>query len=442
MASLKMFSVLIIVCYLFQAAQCAFLAFAPGSHRDIPPANFSLLEETESLAIASGNTTGLSLEIGRRGGRGPARTDYDCTVRLLPKRIRQQMHLHSFYQYYAHAYGVPIISSRNVDRRAIVRACYVVRFALADRKDIRDWLHDRYGRAGIIAERERTTDIPEHSYLPDWWNQRARGLGATLDKPISTGGEENILCRPTDRYYGGGRGEDIFLHEFAHAIHNLGVTGAIPNFDRRIRSLYNRRKYGSDTRWKNTYYLSTDRELFAEGVTSYFDVNTETWNGQANGIHNHVNTRKELKSYDRELYDLVREVFPCENKFLDRCSALRGKTPRPFRMNCDGKGGGVTPTISPKPKPKTTTRPTPPLPTTSQNGCVDKSVHCKTWAAKSYCTGRYNDYMKKNCRKSCDCCSPLPRKNIQNYCKNYATKQNCNKYSYVKKACKYICNSC
>ena len=68
----------------------------------------------------------------------------------------------------------------------------------------------------------------------------------------------------------------------------------------------------------------TDREFFAEGVTSYFDVNTETSNGRPNGIHNHVNTREELKSYDRDLYNLVQEVFPCGNKFLDRCSAVRG----------------------------------------------------------------------------------------------------------------------
>ena len=31
----------------------------------LAPANFSLLEETETLAIASGNTTGLSLQIGK-----------------------------------------------------------------------------------------------------------------------------------------------------------------------------------------------------------------------------------------------------------------------------------------------------------------------------------------------------------------------------------------
>ena len=118
----------------------------------------------------------IKLLLGRQGGRGLARADYDCTVKSLPNEIRRQMRLHHFYKQYAHAYGVPIIASVKVARAAIERACYVVRFALADRKDIRDWLHDRYGRAGIIAESERTTDIPEHSYLPNWWNQRARGV--------------------------------------------------------------------------------------------------------------------------------------------------------------------------------------------------------------------------------------------------------------------------
>ena len=244
-------------------------------------------------------------------------------MRPLPPSIRRKMRLHPFYQKYAHAYGVPIISSNRVPDAAIIRACYVVRFALADRQDVRNWLHDRYGRAGVIAESERTTDIPEHSYLPNWWNTRARGLGATLHKPISTTAEENILCYPTDRWYGGGRGEDIFLHEFAHAIHNLGITGAIPDFDRRIRNLFNRRK--QDGRWARTYFMSTDREFFAEGVTSYFNVNTETYDGRPNGIHNHVNTRKELQAYDAELYNLVKEVFPCGNTFLGRCSAKSGK---------------------------------------------------------------------------------------------------------------------
>ena len=60
-----------------------------------------------------------------------------------------------------------------------------------------------------------TTSIPEHRWLGPSWDQRARGLGGTLAIPISTGGEENLLCwRNRDRY----PNEDIFLHEFSHGI--------------------------------------------------------------------------------------------------------------------------------------------------------------------------------------------------------------------------------
>ena len=50
--------------------------------------------------------------------------------------------------------------------------------------------------------------------MPSWWNQRARGLGAMVGVPISTGGEENLRCLSSDRY----RGDDIFFHEASHSV--------------------------------------------------------------------------------------------------------------------------------------------------------------------------------------------------------------------------------
>lgn len=137
----------------------------------------------------------------------------------IPQALRRY-DLSMFYRKYTHAYGIPVISSQRVSDRALQRACYVVRFMLADRKDIRDAIYDHYGRVGVIGVNEETTDIPEHSWLDPWWNWRARGLGGTLGTPISTVGEENLLClNPAkDRYFR----EDIFVHEFSHAIHEVG----------------------------------------------------------------------------------------------------------------------------------------------------------------------------------------------------------------------------
>ena len=104
----------------------------------------------------------------------------------VPSRVRSEYRLNNFYRKYLHAYGIPIISSGRAQDAALRRACYVVVFLLADRQDIRTWFYRRYGRAGVIASSEGVTHIPEHSWLPSWWNQRARGLGATITHPIST----------------------------------------------------------------------------------------------------------------------------------------------------------------------------------------------------------------------------------------------------------------
>ena len=38
------------------------------------------------------------------------------------------------------------------------------------------------------------------------------------------------------------------------------------------------------------------------------------------------------------------------------------------------------------------------------SGCADKNSNCARWANSGYCTGRYENYMKTNCAKSCKQC--------------------------------------
>ena len=72
------------------------------------------------------------------------------------------------------------IGSRSLPDSALQRACYVVRFLLADRYDLRNTYYKTYGRFAVMSENEVTLDIPEHSDLEEFYNTRARGLGATL----------------------------------------------------------------------------------------------------------------------------------------------------------------------------------------------------------------------------------------------------------------------
>jgi len=339
---------------------------------------------------------------------------------------------YNHYQKYTHAYGIPIVSTNRVSNAGLNRACYVVRFLLADRPRLRQSLYKNYGRLGIMAENEGTTTIPEHRHLGSWWDTRARGLGGTLSIPISTGGEENLLCRSSDRY----RREDIFLHEFSHGISEVAIRGGgIPGYFARLQRAYNSAKYRG--LWRNTYAMSTVQEYFAEGVQSYFEVND--YAARPNGVHGPVNTRSKLRNYDITLYNLVREVFPCGNIIHDRCK--RG-TPPSFRMNCDGSKPVVT--VAPPKVTTTTTTQSTKKPDGGNKDCVDKNKSCGGWARYGYC--KSNAYVKTNCKKSCKSCDNSSCKDNNKWCNSWNGKGYCNSnsqhYNYMIKNCKKACSLC
>ncbi|PIK56731.1 hypothetical protein BSL78_06373 [Apostichopus japonicus] len=278
---------------------------------------YSRLEETDPNS---------PLEV--RGDRpGQANEQSRCDVITgVPNDVRSALRLSSFYSKYTHAYNIPVLGSFRVSDRALQRACYVVRFLLADRPDLRQAMYAKYGRVAIMATNEVTQNIPEHSFLPPFWNTRARGLGGTLQIPVSTGAEENVLCLRSDGYR-----EDIFLHEFAHGIHKIALTTAVAGFNSRLTNAYNSaRRRGL---WQNTYADDTVDEYFAEGVQSFFNVESPP----VFGIHNDIDTREELAAYDPTLYNLIREAFPCMNNIVDRCQNQGQISSQPLRMNCAGQ---------------------------------------------------------------------------------------------------------
>nr|KAG5690278.1 hypothetical protein BaRGS_018630 [Batillaria attramentaria] len=170
---------------------------------------------------------------------------------------------------------------------------------LADRADIRQSFYSLSGRVAIMAKSEVTTSIPEHSNLDPYWNTRARGMGATAAQPISTGAEENVLCYGyPDKYR-----EDIFMHELAHGLDNLGATYVIPNWKNRLQQTFDHAV--SRGLWADTYAGSNPTEYFV-------------------GISNEINLQSELRTYDPELFNLLLEVFPCNNHYIKRCDKSRG----------------------------------------------------------------------------------------------------------------------
>jgi len=144
---------------------------------------------------------------------------------------------------------------------------------------------------------ELTTDIPEHSFLDsDFWDERARGLGATTWVPVGSSAEENLLCEPEDRYLG----EDITIHEFAHSLMLLGFTQVDSSFDSELTTLYDAAKSAGS--WGASHYAMTNyEEYFAEGVQSHFDANQA-----ASGAPTSL---QQLKEVDPDLHSFLSRFF-------------------------------------------------------------------------------------------------------------------------------------
>jgi alpha-glucosidase len=208
--------------------------------------------------------------------------------------------LDPFYEKYADAKGIAVISSKNVPDEALVMAAELILHVLANRADLHRVLIASNARIVVIGKREATTDVPEYSNLKpkDHWDNRTRGLGGNQ---TTSCGEENLLGYEDDRYCG----ESILIHEFAHTVHGLAMRIVDEGFDDRLKTLYE--KAMAKGLWKQTYAATNHHEYWAEGVQSYFDCNLEA--EPPDGIHNHVRTRQELQKYDPDLFKLIDEVF-------------------------------------------------------------------------------------------------------------------------------------
>ena len=214
-----------------------------------------------------------------------------------PESLRQ-----GFYTKSVTFQGMPILASAKVDDRALftIKATFTKMLARVPKGTMKA-LVDAKCHYSIIGKDEGQTDLPEYADLrndPNMdWNKRARGLGGQF----CSGGEENILELPDDRY----KGESIFIHEFAHTLDEFGFSKVDPSFSKDVADAYRLAK--AEGLWKDTYAMSNKAEYFAEGVQSYFDCNRVAT--PPNGIHNAIGNRARLQWYDPRLFAVIDRGF-------------------------------------------------------------------------------------------------------------------------------------
>ncbi|UCD74260.1 MAG: hypothetical protein JSV91_10765 [Phycisphaerales bacterium] len=239
---------------------------------------------------------------GQAGGTAPTPAASAGGLRVEPitDEVWSAFELDPFYRKMVNLAGLPVIGSARVNDYALLEGAYLIGRMLGDRDDLRRVLIERRIRVVIMAYNEYTTDIPEHSDLDpaEFWDRRARGLGATLVRPAISGAEENLLGYPGDHY----AAECILIHEFAHTMHEIALAAVDPTFDERLAAAYEAAIAAG--LWQGTYAATNRSEYWAEGVQGWFDTNR-----QNDDQHNHVDTRVELRTYDPALAELLAEIY-------------------------------------------------------------------------------------------------------------------------------------
>lgn len=154
-------------------------------------------------------------------------------------------------------------------------------------------------------------DVPEHrmGYL---LSQRVvDGLGGDFDNPVASVAECNLARLTAGRYLTRYPNELVFVHEFAHSIHQAGIDH-LPNqkLARRLRETFaNAERLDL---WPGTYGMLDVSEYFATITSIWFNAQAEGVNGAWDGIRGPVNTRDEMREYDPMAWKLMADIYPAK----------------------------------------------------------------------------------------------------------------------------------
>lgn len=237
----------------------------------------------------------LALAVALAGAAAPE------PVRDVPEPVRRRLSLSPRHVKWLDAEGFAVVGSAQVADAALREAKQVVTAMLSARPGALKRLGATTAvRLVVMAPSELTTDVPEHADLTpkDFWDRRARGLGATVARPAISCAEENLLGEPGDPY----ATESICVHEFAHVIADFVAPTQVKGFAAKLEAIYERAK--AKGTWRGTYAMQNPGEYWAEGVQSWFDTNRHD-----DPEHGRIDTRAEVQAEDPALAALITEVL-------------------------------------------------------------------------------------------------------------------------------------
>ncbi len=206
-----------------------------------------------------------------------------------------------WFAHYSQTRGIPVVGSAGVDAATLAIARRTLSRMLATApNDVARRLRRAKFRVVVSARGEPVTAIPavRDRLGADAASRYWAGFGATRGWPLCVANEANLADGQGD--------ENILVYSLATSIAELALEPARRSFGaQRDRAYAHALTSGL---WANSYARATVDTYWGEGVQSYFNANREGGRN-GDGIHGHVNTRRELKAHDPQLYRLIEDAF-------------------------------------------------------------------------------------------------------------------------------------
>jgi alpha-glucosidase len=216
----------------------------------------------------------------------------------------------NFYKKFKVAEGLIIKGSGSIEDASLITAASTINKMLSKRPDIRMRMISNGASVAVIAKNESYCDIPEATNLRKKQTFDGRnfceicGGGGVVGRPITTVCEDNLLKTKKDPYFGQ---EDILTHEFAHAIHLLGMNQLDKD---KITIFYSEAKakgiFEKNSLHQSTYMMVNEQEFFACLSAAWFGVH----NRNSPNVSQELVNRDSIKEKLPDMYEFMKTIYP------------------------------------------------------------------------------------------------------------------------------------
>jgi len=227
---------------------------------------------------------------------------------------KEQLRLGQYYTHHQDAMGIDVKASSSVDPIAVDIARHTITIMLKHRSDIAQRMKINKAAVAIIPRKAFITELPEFADISGRLDPNGnpydsfdiRGAGGIPIQPVTATSEENFFNLKDDKFYC----ESVLVHEFAHAIMNIGFSDSERN---QWQLIYNIAK--PKNLFPGAFAMTNSHEYWAELSTSFFSVNCE------------INTAEYIKRKDLKAFKFLQSVYG------DPVSLPRYKSPVDWSTN-------------------------------------------------------------------------------------------------------------